>query len=193
MSNDYLDYSKASENMEIFDQYIEINSSRQNIMTMRTRSENPVLLIVHGGAGLPDRPLVREYSSELAEYYTVVCWDQRGCGLSRTKGKLDIETLLMDLKELVGYLRKEYSQDKIYIAGHSFGSYIALRFTHMYPEYIEYYIGTGQKVSAVEAEIDKYLFLKNEAAKRNDKKVLEKLEYFGEPQGNTYKKDSKKS
>ncbi|MBR5825581.1 MAG: alpha/beta hydrolase [Clostridia bacterium] len=179
--------------MEIFDRYIEINGSRQNIMTMRTKTENPILLIVHGGAGLPDRPLVKEYSSELADYYTVVCWDQRGCGLSRTKGKLDIDTLLTDLKELVEYLRKEYNQDKIYIAGHSFGSYIALRFTYMHPEYIEYYIGTGQKVSAIEAEIDKYNFLKAEATKRNDKKVLQQLEHFGEPEGNTYKNDNKKA
>ena len=179
--------------MEIFDKYIEINGSRQNIMTMRTKAQNPILLIVHGGAGLPDRPLVKEYSNELAEYYTVVCWDQRGCGLSCAKGKPDIDTLLTDLKELVEYLRKEYNQGKIYIAGHSFGSYIALRFTYMYPEYIEYYIGTGQKVSAIEAEIDKYLFLKAEATKRNDKKVLEQLEYFGEPEGNTYKNDNKKA
>ena len=49
--------------MEIFDQYIEINNSRQNIMTMRTNRENPILLIVHGGAGLPDRPLVKQCSS----------------------------------------------------------------------------------------------------------------------------------
>ena len=179
--------------MEIFDQYIEINNSRQNIMTMRTNRENPVLLIVHGGAGLPDRPLVKQFSSELAEYYTVVCWDQRGCGLSCSKGKLDIDTLLTDLKELVEYLRTEYNKDKIYIAGHSFGSYIALRFTHMYPQYIEYYIGTGQKVSAIEAEIDKYNFLKAEATKKNDKKVLEKLDYYGEPEGNTYKTDNKKA
>ena len=81
--------------MEIFDQYIEINNSRQNIMTMRTNRENPVLLIVHGGAGLPDRPLVKQYSSELAEYYTVICWDQRGCGLSCSKGKLDIWLLII--------------------------------------------------------------------------------------------------
>ena len=179
--------------MEIFDQYIEINGSRQNIMTMCTKRENPILLIVHGGAGLPDRPLIKEHSSELAECYTVVCWDQRGCGLSCIKGKPDIDTLLTDLKELVKHLRKEYNQNKIYIAGHSFGSYIALRFTYMYPEYIEHYIGTGQKVSAIEAEIDKYLFLKTEATKRNDKKVLEQLDYYGEPEGNTYKKDSKKA
>lgn len=109
-------------NINITTEYISINNFRQNIMTMSTDKSNPVLLIVHGGAGFPDRPLVKKYNTELAEHYTVVCWDQRGSGLSYTKEDLTIDTILNDLKAVVEFLRSRYNQDKIYIAGHSWGS-----------------------------------------------------------------------
>ena len=179
--------------MDIVKEYIEINGLRQNIMTMSTDVGNPVLLIVHGGPGLPDRPLIRKYSGSLAEYYTVVCWDQRGSGLSYTKGPLSINGLLADLKILTEYLRERYNQGKIYIAGHSWGAYLGLRFTAMCPGYVEYYIGTGQEISAIKEEIDRFSFVKEQALKRDDKRVLRKLDYYGEPDGYSYGKADKKA
>ena len=52
--------------METVHEFIAVNDSRQSIMTMRTDPRNPVLLIVHGGAGFPDRPPLAEFSRELA-------------------------------------------------------------------------------------------------------------------------------
>lgn len=174
-------------------EYISINNSRQNIMTMSTDKNNPVLLIVHGGAGSPDRPLVKKYNSELAECYTVVCWDQRGSGLSYTKEKLTIDLMLSDLKSIVEFLRNRYHQDKIYIAGHSWGAYLGLRFSFLCPEYVKYYIGTGQGISSIADEICKYNFVKEQAVIRNDNRVIKKLNRFGEPTGYTYKHEDKKA
>ncbi|MDD6914736.1 MAG: alpha/beta hydrolase [Eubacteriales bacterium] len=174
-------------------EYININNSRQNIMTMSTDNANPVLLIIHGGAGSPDRPLVKNYNSELADYYTVVCWEQRGSGLSYTSEELTIDLMLKDLKSLVEFLRNRYNQDKIYIAGHSWGAYLGLRFSSMYPEYIKYYIGTGQGVSSIADEIYKYNFVMNQAVIRNDKKIIKQLNRFGEPTGYSYKTDDEKA
>ena len=133
-------------------------------MTISSDDSNPVLLIVHGGAGSPDRPLVKKYNSELAEYYTVVCWDQRGSGLSYTKEDLTIDIILNDLKSVVEFLRNRYNQDKIYIAGHSWGAYLGLRFSFMHPEYIKYYIGTGQGISSFAITEDGSLELMNVAS-----------------------------
>ena len=162
-------------------------------MAMRTRDSNPVLLIVHGGAGSPDRPLVQKYNCELADYYTVICWDQRGSGLSYSNDELTIDLMIDDLKAVVTYLCDKYNQDKIYIAGHSWGAYLGLRFTEMYPEYVKYYIGTGQGISSMVDEIDKYKFVKKQAITRNDRKVISKLNHFGEPLGFTYKFDDDKA
>lgn len=162
-------------------------------MTMSTDNANPVLLIIHGGAGSPDRPLVKNYNSELADYYTVVCWEQRGSGLSYTSEELTIDLMLKDLKILVEFLRNRYNQDKIYIAGHSWGAYLGLRFSSMYPEYIKYYIGTGQGISSIADEIYKYNFVMNQAVIRNDKKIIKQLNRFGEPTGYSYKTDDEKA
>ncbi|WP_448904226.1 alpha/beta fold hydrolase [Eubacterium sp.] len=180
-------------NINTSTEYININNFRQNIMTISSDDSNPVLLIVHGGAGSPDRPLVKKYNSELAEYYTVVCWDQRGSGLSYTKENLTIDIMLNDLKSVVEFLRNRYHQDKIYIAGHSWGAYLGLRFSFMHPEYVKYYIGTGQGISSFADEIYKYNFVRKQAHKRNDNKVIEKLDYFGEPIEYTYSHDDKKA
>ena len=47
-------------NINTTTEYININNFRQNIMTISSDDSNPVLLIVHGGAGSPDRPLVKK-------------------------------------------------------------------------------------------------------------------------------------
>ena len=179
--------------MNITTEYISVNNSKQNIMTMSTNIRNPILLIVHGGAGSPDRPLVKKYNYELADYYTVICWDQRGSGLSYSNDELTIDLMLDDLKAVTEYLCSKYNQNKIYIAGHSWGAYLGLRFIDMYPEYVKYYIGTGQGISSMVDEIDKYNFVKKQAIKRNEKKVISRLNYFGEPSGFTYKCDDDKA
>lgn len=172
-------------------EYVHINNSLQNIMTMSTDDSNPVLLILHGGAGSPDRPLVKKYNSDLADYYTVVCWDQRGSGFSYSKEQLTIDVMLADLKGVVTYLREKYHQDKIYIAGHSWGAYLGLRFVSLHPEYVQYYIGTGQGISSFADEIDKYNFVREQAIKRHDEKTLSKLNYYGKPSGFSYQTDDK--
>ncbi|MCM1115897.1 MAG: alpha/beta hydrolase [Clostridium sp.] len=175
--------------MNITSEFININNSMQNIMTMRNKMNNPVLLIIHGGAGSPDRPLVLKYNSKLADYYTVICWDQRGSGLSYTNDELTIDLMLDDLKEVIKYLINKYNQDKIYIAGHSWGAYLGLRFASIYPQYVRYYVGTGQGISSFIDEIYKYKFVRDEAIKRRDESVISKTNFFGEPDGYFYKKD----
>lgn len=180
--------------MEMINQFITINSSKQSILTLSTNNSNPILLILHGGPGSPDRPLVCKYNCELANHFIVVCWDQRCSGLSYTKEnkkeKLNINLMLSDLKELVIYLTQKYNQNKIYIAGHSWGAYLGLRFVKEYPQYVKYYIGTGQGISSLVDEIDKYNFVIQKAIEENDEKVINKLNFFGTPNGYNYQNDT---
>ncbi len=183
--------------MKVSDQFVDINNSRQNILTMLSSVENPILLIVHGGPGSPDRPLVCKYNSELSKYYTVVCWDQRGSGLSYSNANkengLTIELMLSDLKELVVFLLAKYKKEKLYIAGHSWGAYLGLRFVSEYPQYVKYYIGTGQGISSFVDEIYKYNFVLDKAEKLNDVKVVQKLKDFGAPSGMEYYNQSEEA
>lgn len=162
-----------------------IGGIKQNILTLCTNINNPVLLILHGGPGSPDRPLVCEYNSELAKDFTVVCWDQRCSGLSYTgeskQTPITTELVLSDLKELVEYLLRTFNKEKLYLAGHSWGAYLGLWFTSKYPEYLYYYIGTGQGISSRLDETEKYNFVLSEATKINDAKCANQLFEYGEP------------
>ena len=111
----------------------------------------------------------------------------------RFKEDLTIDIILNDLKSVVEFLKNRYNQDKIYIAGHSWGAYLGLRFSFMHPEYVKYYIGTGQGISSFADEIYKYKFIKEQAESRNDTEVIKKLVHFGEPIKYTYSHDDKKA
>lgn len=174
---------------------ITIGGITQSLFNIRTDISNPVLLILHGGPGSPDRPLVYKYNRELSKYFTVICWDQRMSGKSYHQHfkneTFTINTLLCDLKELVMYLCKRYKKDKIYLAGHSWGAHLGLLFASKYPQFVKYYIGTGQGISSSADEIDKYNFVKRKAKSYHDKNILRKLEKFGTPDGTMYSRNSK--
>lgn len=101
--------------------------------------------------------------------------------------------MLSDLKSLVQYLLKRFEKQKIYLAGHSWGAYLGLRFVSQYPENIKYYIGTGQGISSEKDEVYKYDFVLNEAQNRSDEYVLKELRKFGAPQGYHYNYKDKKA
>lgn len=181
----------------IKDDKVIIGGIKQSILILNPDSSKPILLIVHGGPGSPDRPLVCKYNKELIKSYTVVCWDQRCAGLSYTKESrktsLTTELMLSDLKEVVEYLLQRFKQEKLYLAGHSWGAYLGLWFASKYPQYLHYYIGTGQGISSRLDECEKYNFVLGEAIKNNDVKVIELLKYFGVSQNGIYEKESDKA
>ncbi|MCM1364506.1 MAG: alpha/beta hydrolase [Faecalibacterium sp.] len=174
-----------------------IGGIKQSILTLYTNTANPILLIVHGGPGSPDRPLVCEYNSEIADEFTIVCWDQRCSGLSYTKESkkepLTTELMLCDLKEIVEYLLKKYNQNKLFLAGHSWGAYLGLWFASKYPELLHYYIGTGQGISSKLDEIEKYNFVLSESDKIDDTKCVNKLLAYGKPVNGIYPNNNKEA
>lgn len=176
--------------MNISEQKLRIGRIYQNILTLQTDIKNPILLIIHGGPGSPDRPLVCKYNIELANSFTVICWDQRCSGLSYTKQSrsqpLSTELMLSDLKELVEQLLKMYGQKKLFLAGHSWGAYLGLWFASLYPQYLYHYIGTGQGISSKIDETEKYNFVLNEAKKNADIKTIDRLLSYGEPINGVY-------
>jgi proline iminopeptidase len=120
---------------------------------------NPVLLILHGGPGFVETPLAWWDTRDLEEYFTVVHWDQRGAGKTYLLNdpKLVAPTMkparfIADTEELVGWLRKTLGKQKIFLLGHSWGSYIGLEFAKRRPEWLHAYIGTGQAANTPESE-----------------------------------------
>lgn len=133
--------------------YVEINGQEQFI-TIRGRDRNaPVIVYLHGGPGSPDSMMAYTFTNELIDEYTVVCWDQRGCGRTyehnndKENATVSFEQAEDDLDKLVDYLSDRFGQDKIIVMGHSYGSVLGSRYAYDHPEKTKAFIGIGQFVN----------------------------------------------
>ena len=103
--------------------YVTIGGIEQYLQIRGEDRNNPVILWLHGGPGFPLTYLTYYYQTALEKDYTIVCWEQRGCGRTfyRNKGdnNLAIEQLLADTDEIIDYLRGRFGKDKIIIMGQS--------------------------------------------------------------------------
>lgn len=164
---------------------------------LRFRSQdisNPVILFLHGGCGAADRPFIMKWNSDLAEYCTIVSWDQRGAGVAynRKMAKTEIltkELYLNDIHRVVEYLKKRFNKDRIIIVGHSFGSQLGIWYAQIHPENILAYVGVGQVIDAAKNETISWNYTIEQAEKKNDKRALKVLKEIGPPVNGFYKDD----
>ena len=95
-------------------------------------SNNPVVIVLHGGPGSGDyRSLLS--LKELSDEYFVVFYDQRGTGLSSRvdTSELTFDLTVSDLNLIVDH----YSNgEKVNLIGHSFGGMIVSPYIGKYPE-----------------------------------------------------------
>jgi hypothetical protein len=75
--------------------WVDINGIEQGMFIESQNDANPVLLVVHGGPGMPDHFLTKRYPTGLEELFTVVWWEQRGTGLSY-RADIPAETMTVD-------------------------------------------------------------------------------------------------
>ena len=133
--------------------YVDINGQQQYITIRGRKKDAPVILYLHGGPGAPDSMMTYAFSNKLIDDYTIVCWDQRGCGRTYLKNDdkenetVNDEQAIEDIAALVDYLSDRFGQKKIVIMGHSYGSVIGSRFSYEHPEKTAAFIGVGQFVS----------------------------------------------
>ncbi|PKL25804.1 MAG: alpha/beta hydrolase [Spirochaetae bacterium HGW-Spirochaetae-3] len=108
--------------------------------------DNPILLYLHGG--MPDYFLTERYPTGLDKLFTVAWLDQRGAGMSfdprRSGERIGVDDLSADIVAFTDYLRERFSRDKIYLMGHSGGSYLGIKVIERYPEAYSAYIGVSQ-------------------------------------------------
>ena len=168
-----------------------INGTTLDLRVRGTSEQNPVVLFLHGGPGSCDRFMVLEDRAPLADVCTIVCLDQRGAGKSYSREQaarhMDMETVLSDAIAVIDYLRERFHQEKIYLVGHSYGSYLGVLLAGRIPEKIAAYVGVGQLANGAENERISYEFVWNEAQKRGDKKALKVLTRIGAPVNGYYR------
>ena len=93
--------------------------------------DNPVLLLLHGGPGLPTNPYSQTFLFSWTRDFTLVQWDQRGAGKTFGKsGPLDpavtIDRMALDGVEVAEFLRQKLHKQKIVLVGLSWGSILGV-------------------------------------------------------------------
>jgi pimeloyl-ACP methyl ester carboxylesterase len=160
--------------------WVEINGVRQG-MVIRGRSvTNPVLLIIHGGPGMPDYFLTHARPVDLEDLVTVVWWDQRGAGLSYHReippASMTLAQLVDDTLAVADHLRARFAQDRILLLGHSWGSLVGIRAAARSPGRFTAYLGMAQLVDQRRSEKLAYDHMLAEYRRRGDRRMVRALE-----------------
>lgn len=162
-----------------------VNGDQHYVLLRGLDRSAPLLIYLHGGPGFTGMPFVRHHNSELENHFLMVYWDQRATGKSFNRSidpaSLNMELFINDLDDLVDQLRVEFSQAKVNLVGHSWGSMLGLAYIKRHPEKVSAYFGIGQAGSQAVSEAENYLWAKTEAEKRDDKEALKVLEEVGPP------------
>ena len=158
--------------------FVNINGVRQGMIIKSKDTTNPVLLYVHGG--MPDYFLTQKYPTGLEDYFTVVWWEQRGSGLSYSAGipteTITSELLISDTLEVTNYLRNRFGKEKIYLMGHSGGTFIGIQAAAQAPELYYAYIGVAQMSDQLESERLAYEYMLQKFKDNGNTKMVQKLE-----------------
>lgn len=152
------------------------------LMIMSDDISNPVLLVCGGGPGIPEYLMDAWYKNPFSEEFTVCYWDYSGTGISyKSSDKIEDmtkERYLSDTQAVTDYLRERFSQDKIYIMGHSFGTYIALNTVKDHPEKYVCYIAMSQIADQKQSEMIAFDAMREEYVRTGNKKMVSKFDEY---------------
>ncbi len=142
---------------------VEINGVNQGMFLKSRNVSNPVLLFLHGGPGMPEYFLTERYPTGLEDLFTVCWWDRRGAGLSYSAdipaASMTLEQSIADTLAVTDYLRRRFGVDKIYLMGHSGGSFVGIQAAARAPELFHAYLGMAQMTYQHESEVLAYEYI----------------------------------
>ncbi len=168
--------------------YIQLGGQEQYVLMRGSTIENPVIIYLHGGPSSADTYATYSFSEYLTDDYTVIAWDQRGCGRTYFRNiDTDPENkaatfaqAMDDLDDLVDYACERFGQEKVIIAGHSYGTILGSEYALAYPEKVSAYISVAQVVSLEKMVVYSYedALKKAEAAGDDTAELIASYETF---------------
>lgn len=158
---------------------VDIGGIKQWISIKGTNNSNPVLLFLHGGPGNSAMSYADKFTNELQKHFVVVQWDQRESGktakLNVSDKPLSVAQMEEDAVEMINYLRSRFSQDKIYLVGHSWGGFLGLTVAANHPELLKAYFAVSPMVYQLESERLSLQWMINKAKEDDNRQALEEL------------------
>jgi len=158
--------------------FANIGGVKQGMFIKSKNTTHPLLLYLHGG--MPDYFLTQKYPTGLEDYFSVVWWEQRGSGISYNTDippeSMTLEQLIKDVLDVTNYLRHRFGQEKIYLMGHSGGTFIGIQAAAQAPELYYAYIGVAQMSDQLKSEGLAYEYMLKYYKDHENKKMVQKLE-----------------
>ncbi len=158
---------------------IRIGNILQWIKVDGDNDQNPVLLFLHGGPGSSAISYSSRFTQVLQKHLIVVHWDQRETGKTKSMNPspepLTVSLFESDAVEVITYLKNKFHRDKIYLAGHSWGGFLALQVAAHHPELLIACFAAAPMVNQVESERLALSKMKTIASTENNSKAIEEL------------------
>jgi pimeloyl-ACP methyl ester carboxylesterase len=159
---------------------ITLGGSPQWVLIRGANRNNPLLLFLHGGPGMPTMYLAHDFQRELEKDFVVVQWDRRGAGKSFAVGlsgpELSVSREIEDTLQLINQLRSRFHQKKVYLVGFSYGSYLGILVAKRAPEVLHAYVGIGQLAcSDDENRTIQDSWIREQATRTSDRQALDEL------------------
>jgi pimeloyl-ACP methyl ester carboxylesterase len=156
--------------------FLEINGAEQGMFLKGENLDNPIILYLHGG--MPDYFFTEKFPTKLEKNFTVIWWEQRNCGISPNSNNSHsaVDQLVDDAIDLTKYLLKRFDKKKIYLMGHSGGTFIGINVIDKAPELYYAYIGIAQISDQLESEKLAYEYMLSKYRELGNEKMLESLQ-----------------
>lgn len=160
--------------------FLNINDITLGMFLIGKDKTKPVLLFLGGGPGIPEYLLEQEYPTGLENEFVVCYLEYRGTALSYDSN-LDAATMTTEqyIEDVIGvtkYLCDRFEKEKIYLMGHSFGTYIGLNTVSEYPEFYDAYIAMSQICDQKKSEYLAYDYMLEAYRQAGNAAMIRKFE-----------------
>ena len=164
---------------------VPLGGTKQWIVMRGKSAANPVLLYLAGGPGGTETGWFRKFNGALEDHFVVVNWEQPGAGKSNAalwNGRgLTPDQYVRDGLQLTNYLRQRFHQDKIYLVGHSWGTFLGVWMAQQRPTLFHAYVGVSQMVAPTLSDRLGYDDVVNRALREGNASLVQKLRAAGPP------------
>lgn len=156
-----------------------INGLHQYITLQGRDRSLPLLLFLHGGPGGSVMAYADRFSNKLQEHFVVVHWDQRETGRTRELNRSPIPVALSTFQEdthaMIAYLLKRFHREKLYLAGHSWGTALGFHVAARQPDRLYALLAIGPMIHQHESERMALALMKEKAFSAGSQHQREEL------------------
>lgn len=158
---------------------IKLGGIDQYLIIRGADSIKPVMLFLHGGPGSPELAFMKETNTAIENDFVMVYWEQRGAGKSYSSEipaeSMNLDQFIADTRDLSKMLAQRFKKEKIFLMGHSWGSFLGIQTAHKYPELYYAYFGVGQVCHQYRGEQISFDWIKEQASLQKDSSAIKKL------------------